>query len=71
MEVRICDKCKGFKYKEVMDALNKNFPNIKYTLGCNNMCGIGRSKVVAVVNNHPLVADTVEELIEKIKKSNF
>ena len=67
MLVRVCNKCKGFDYKKLINELDKKFSDIKYEIGCNNMCGIGRSKVVVIIDNKPIIADSVDELISKIK----
>lgn len=70
MKIKICNKCKGFNYKEIMKVLDNNFNDIEYTIGCNNMCGIGRSKIVVIKDNKPIVVDTIDDLINKIKKDN-
>lgn len=68
MNIKICNKCKGFNYKKVIDEINKNFSNVTYEIGCNNMCGIGRNKIVVIANNRPLVVENVNELIDKLKE---
>ena len=67
MKIKVCNKCKGFDYKKVINAINEKIENVDYEIGCNNMCGIGRSKVVVIVDNKPVVADNIEDLINKIK----
>lgn len=69
MKIKICDKCKRFDYKKLISKLNDNFDNIEYVIGCNNMCGIGRTKAVLIVDNKPVIADNIDDLIQKIKKS--
>lgn len=69
MNIRICDKCKGFDINKVKKALNENFSDIRYEVGCNNMCGIGRDKVVIIVDDRPVIANSINELVDKIKKS--
>jgi hypothetical protein len=74
-KIGICDKCKGFDYKEIikkLDSLNYKF---EYNIGCQNFCGIGRTRCFLILNNIPIVADNQNELIEKVinelkKRSN-
>ena len=70
MKISICDKCKGINFVSLLKEIKELFPNAEFEIGCNNMCGIGRSKVVVIINNKPLIADTEEELINKIKKES-
>jgi uncharacterized protein YuzB (UPF0349 family) len=69
MKISICDKCKSIDYKRILNKLRKLYPDADYELGCNNMCGIGRNKVVILLDNKPIIADTENELIEKLKTS--
>ena len=43
-------------------------PTAKIVVECINFCQIGQTKDVCLVNGVPVIADTEEELIEKIKK---
>ena len=65
MKVRICDKCIS---KEVIKDLEKE--NIELIVECINFCGIGKNKYVAIVNNMPIISESKEEFITKIKKSS-
>lgn len=68
MKISICNKCKSVNYISLLRKLKEIYPDAKYEIGCNNMCGIGRSKVVIILDNKPIIADTEEELINKIKQ---
>lgn len=70
MKISICDRCKGTNSVSLLKKMKELFPDSKYEIGCNNMCGIGRTKVVIIINNKPIIADTEEELIDKIKKES-
>ncbi len=70
MIISICNKCKAVNYASILKKLKEIYPDAKYEIGCNNMCGIGRSKVVIILDNKPIIADTEEELINKIKQVN-
>jgi uncharacterized protein YuzB (UPF0349 family) len=71
MIISICNKCKAINYLSVLKKVKEIYPDAKYEIGCNNMCGIGRSKVVIILNNKPIIADTEEELINKIKQVKY
>lgn len=68
MKISICDKCKFSNHNEIIKLLNENFENINYEIGCNNMCGVGRSKIVVLLNNIPVIAKDKEELIKKMRE---
>lgn len=68
IKISICDKCKYFKHKEVMKEIDANFKNIKYDIGCNNMCGVGMNKYVVILNDRPIIAGTLDELIKKMRE---
>ncbi len=66
-EFRICDQCKGTNVKSLKSKLEALDPNAKIMIGCQNMCGIGRTKPFVIVNHIPVIANTEEELLEKVK----
>lgn len=66
-EFRICDKCKGTNVKSLKTKLLEIDPNSKISVGCQNMCGIGRTKSFCIVNHIPIIAENETELIEKVK----
>ncbi len=67
-EFRICNKCKAMNVSSIVPKLEEIDPNAKIIIGCQNFCGIGRTKNFAIVNHIPIIADTEEELILKIKE---
>lgn len=66
-EFRICDRCKGTNIQSLKKKLQELDSKATILVGCQNMCGIGRTKPFVIVNHIPVVADTEEELILKIK----
>ena len=68
MNIKICDKCKGFDYKKIIAEIDKLGLKINYEVGCNSMCGVGKNNIVLIVNNKPIVAKTVNELLDKLSK---
>lgn len=67
-EFRICDKCKGTNIKTLIPKLKLIDASANIIVGCQNLCGIGRTKSFAIVNHIPVIAETENELIEKIEK---
>ncbi len=41
--------------------------NVQIQIGCQNFCGIGRSKSFVIVDHIPIIAENEKELIEKVK----
>ncbi len=68
-KIKICNKCKTTNVSYLVDNINKLNKDTNIIKGCHNMCGIGRKKVVCIVNNIPIITDTNEEMLEKIKDS--
>ena len=69
MKIKICDKCKGTNINTLIPKLKKSNPDLEITVGCHNMCGIGRSKLVVILDNKPVIVDNEEELIIKIEEN--
>lgn len=69
MKIKVCDKCKGTNIKTLLPKLKDNYPALEILVGCHNMCGIGRSKLVVLLDNKMVVVDTEEELLKTIDKS--
>lgn len=67
MIFKICDKCKATNTKTLIPKLKEVDSSAKIEVGCQNFCGIGRTKPFVIMNNMPIIADNEEELISKIK----
>ncbi len=68
MIYKICDKCKGTNTKTLIPKLKEIDSNAEIQIGCQNFCGIGRSKNFVIVNHTPIIALNEDELIEKVKE---
>lgn len=64
----ICEKCLGYKMDEVVKRLKEIDSNFKITEGCQNLCGIGRTKLFVIVNHIPVISDNIDDLIDKVKE---
>ena len=49
-EFRICDKCKATNVESLTKKLKEIDNNASIIIGCQNLCGIGRTKSFAIVN---------------------
>lgn len=65
--IKLCNKCKAVNIPLIKKELGNK--NITYEIGCLSFCGIGKTKAFAIVNNTPIISDTNEDLIIKIKKA--
>lgn len=63
----ICPKCASNKTKELVSKLRSIDSEAKIIEGCQNLCGIGRTKLFVIVNHIPVIADNMDELIDKVK----
>lgn len=67
-EFRICDKCRGTNMESLVPKLKEIDSDAKIVIGCQNMCGIGRTKAFAILNHIPVIANNEEELLRTIKE---
>ena len=65
-KVGICDKCRAVNYKSIIEKLKQIDPNIEINVGCQNMCGIGRTKPFVILNHKPIIGNDENDLMEKI-----
>lgn len=64
----ICNKCKGVNMNSLKNKLQEIDSDAEIEIRCQNLCGIGRIKPFVVANHIPIIADSEEELIKKVKK---
>ena len=68
-QFRICDKCKATNVDTLLPKLKELDSNAEIIIGCQNFCGIGARKPFVICNHVPIVADTEDELINKVKQA--
>ena len=68
-QFRVCDKCKGTNINSLLSRLKEIDSSAEVIVGCQNICGIGAKKPFVICNHVPIIADTEDELIEKVKKA--
>ena len=67
-KIEVCDKCKATNVSTLVPKIKSISDDIEVEIHCIQFCGIGRNKIVVLVNHVPIMGDTEEEVIEKIKE---
>lgn len=67
-QFKICDKNKLSSVEGFVTKLKEIDANAEVIIGCQNICGICRTKPFTIVNGMPIIADTEDDLILKIKE---
>ena len=67
-EFRICNICKAVNSQSLEKRLKEIDSEATINIGCQNVCGIGRSRPFVIVNHRLVVAETEDELINKVKE---
>ena len=67
-EFRICNICKAVNFKSLEKRLKELDSEATINIGCQNVCGIGRSRPFVIVNHRLVVAENEDELINKVKE---
>jgi uncharacterized protein YuzB (UPF0349 family) len=67
-EFRVCDICEAVDSESMIKRLKAMDPNASIEVGCQGFCGIGATKPFVIVNGIPAIADTEDEVIEKVKE---
>jgi len=66
-KIEICDKCKATNINSLVPKIKDISDNIEIKIHCIQFCGIGRDKIVVLFNNIPIIGDTEEDIIKKLK----
>lgn len=66
--IKICDVCAATNADTLLPRIKELDPNAEIEVGCVGYCGIGATKSFAIFNSIPLITETEDELIEKLKE---
>jgi len=66
-KIEICDKCKATNIQSLVPKIKSISNDIDIQIHCIQFCGIGRSKIVVLLDHVPIIGDTEDEVIEKLK----
>ena len=67
-EFRVCDKCKATNINTLIPKIKEIDSEALIHVGCHSYCGPGRDRSFLFVNNKPILADSENELVEKVKE---
>ena len=71
-KIEVCDKCKGTNIKTLIPKIKEISTDIDIKIGCIQYCGVGRDKIVVLVDCIPIIGvsedEVISKIIEKIKK---
>lgn len=64
--IKLCDACPNIDIEKLENLFS--VPNeIEFEVGCISMCAVCQTKAFAVFNGVPIICNTEDELIEKLK----
>ena len=67
-EFKTCNKCSGFDGDELAKRLKEVDNTAKVMVACQSMCAVGAKKPFVIVNGIPVIAPTIDEVIEKVRE---
>ena len=67
-EFKTCNKCSGFNGDELAKKLKEVDSTAKVMVACQSMCAVGAKSPFVIVNGIPVIAPTIDEVIEKVRK---
>ena len=67
-EFKICNKCRGYDFDKLKKELEKLDTSAKIMVGCQSMCAIGDKRPFVIVNAIPVIEESIEEVVEKVKE---
>lgn len=65
-KIEVCNRCRGTNGNSLIPKIRKLGIDVEIKTGCIQYCGIGRNKIVVLVNHIPVIGDKEEEVLEKI-----
>lgn len=65
-KIEICDKCKGTNVKTLVPKIKNISNDIDIKIHCIQFCGLGRDKIVVLLDHVPIIGDTEDEVVKKI-----
>jgi len=67
-EFKLCDICAAVDSVSIINRLKKIDPSANIIVGCQGFCAIGAVKPFVIVNGIPVIEETEDEVINKIKE---
>lgn len=67
-KIEVCDKCKATNIKSLVPKIKSLSSDIEIQIHCIQFCGIGRDKIVVLFDHMPIIGNTEEEVLGKLKE---
>lgn len=67
-EFKTCNKCSSFDGNILAQRLKEIDSTAKVVVACQSMCAVGAKRPFVIVNGIPVMGDTIDEVIEKVKE---
>ncbi len=66
-KIELCDKCKATNVNSLVPKIKSISSDIEIKIHCIQYCGVGRDKIVVLCDNKPIICNTEDEVINKLK----
>ena len=67
-KIELCDKCKATNIKTLIPKIKNISSDIDIQIHCIQFCGVGRDKIVVLLDHVPIVGCSEDEVINKISE---
>lgn len=67
-EFKTCNKCSSFDGNELANRLKEIDSTARVIVACQSMCAVGAKSPFVIVNGIPVIAPTIDEVIEKVRE---
>lgn len=67
-EFKLCDICAAVDSESIIKKLKEIDPSASIVVGCQGFCAIGAVKPFVIVNGFPVIEETEDEVIAKVKE---
>lgn len=67
-EFKLCDICAAVDSESIIKKLKEIDPSASIVVGCQGFCAIGAVKPFVIVNGIPVIEETEDEVIAKVKE---
>lgn len=65
-KIELCDKCKATNINSLIPKIKAISNDIEIKIHCIQYCGVGRDRIVVLLDHIPIIGNTEEEVIEKL-----
>ena len=67
-KVELCEKCKATDAKSLVPKIRRISNDIEMQIHCIQFCGVGRDKIVVLLDHVPIIGSSENEIIKKISE---